>query len=150
MKDLDRTVSMKLPAQVISTNLAKPVEVWTAPYHRKTELTAQVNRAAARRQIRPLTSYPVYSPDRGLWEHRVVRIKDAPPAWRKPLLITVAVLTALGVLGALGYWVISTLATLPLGLFLAAALVVMVMIMRSGRQPSVQVTTHVNTQVRVR
>lgn len=126
------------------------VETHVAPFYSKTELTASVAKLARAGQVRPLTPYPVYSAERGQWEHRVVRLKPAPPRWRKPLLIALIILTGLSILGALGYWLIMSLATLPLGLFLAAALVAIAVILRAGRAPSVHVQTHTSTYVRIK
>jgi hypothetical protein len=146
--DLDRTLKMKLPALVVRSQPRRSVEVATAPYHRKTDLVRAVSRQTQRGEVRPLTPYPVWSAERGRWEHRVVRLKDAPPAWRRPAGITAAVVSGAGTVLALGWWVLATLAAAPLLGFLAAVGVALLVLARAGRRPSVTVTT--TTEVRVR
>lgn len=133
----------KHPAPIVGRRVPMPVETLTAPYYAKTDLVASVHRQSRRGEVRPLNPHPIWSAERQVWEQRVVRVKPRPPAWRKPLLIGLAIATALGSLAGLGYWLMMTLATLPLGLFLGAALIVMCVIMRAGKTTNVYVSQNV-------
>jgi hypothetical protein len=148
MTDLNRMPQTKFPALVVKSQPRRPVEVAIAPYHRKTDLVRAVSRQTQRGEVRPLTPYPVWSAERGQWEHRVIRLKDTPPAWRRPAGIAAAILSGVSTVLALGWWVLASLAAAPLLGFLAAVGVALVVLARAGRRPSVTVTT--TTEVRVK
>jgi hypothetical protein len=151
MTDLERLRRTRHPAQVVGrARPARQVEILTAPYHRKTDLVAAVNRHARRGEVRPLNPHPIYSVERGVWEQRVIRLKPRPPAWRKPLLIGVAILAGVGAFGALAWWVLTSLAALPLGLLCLFAVVALGWILRAGNGTSVRVETHTSVYVKTR
>ena len=140
MNELDRTVIVKRAATVIDT---RPVLTIAAPYHRRADLVAEVKRQARRGEIRPLTARPAYNQRTGDWEQRVVRLREPAPAWIRPAAIISLVLAGAGILTTLLWWVLTSLATTPLALFLLAALGALVVIARSGRKPTVSVTQKV-------
>lgn len=145
MNELDHTLVTKRPA-VVTTYDARPVILMTAPYHRKTDLTATVSRLARRGEVRPLAARPAYNNTTGLWEIQVLRLRPPAPAWIRPAVITGAALVVLAGLLALGWWMLVSLAAAPLALFLLAGLAVLALIARAGRAPTVNVVQ--NVQVR--
>lgn len=145
MNELERTVRMKAPARVVD---ARPVETLTAPYHRKGELVAEVKRMSASGRAIPVDVRPIWYPEKGVWIQRVKRLRPEPPAWRKPALIALAVLASLGTLLALTWWVLASLAALPLFVLCIAAAGALMALLRSGRTPSVTIVN--NNYVKIR
>jgi hypothetical protein len=145
MNELERTTRLKRPAEV-TTYDTRPVIMMAAPYHRKADLAAAVLRQARRGEVRPLQARPSYNSRTGEWEIPVLRLRDPAPAWIKPAVITTGILAGIGTLGALGWWMVTSLATLPLGLFLAAAFAALLLIARSGRTPTVNITQNVTVK----
>lgn len=137
MNELDRTVRMKLPAPVIDT---RPVILMTAPYHRKADLAAAVLRQARRGEVRPYDEGLTWNREEGQWEIRVVRLREPAPAWIRPAIVTTTILAGLSMFILLGWWMMATLAGLPLALFLIVAFGAICAITRAGRQPAVTVT----------
>jgi hypothetical protein len=128
-------------------------EVLAAPYMRKWALMEEANRQAARGQVEIL-SHPRWVSERSQWEITVRRLKDPPPAWRKPVLIGAAVAGLAGGLVAAGWWLLATLAALPGAVLLALILVAFVAFVAkghggsSGKGVDVSVTTTVRVRVR--
>ena len=135
----------KRPATVVDT---RPLAVLSAPYHRKAALIAEVNKLAARGDIRPQRARPGYNTETGQWEIPVLMLRPAPPAWRRPAAIAAGVLAILGSLAGLGWWVISSLLPAPLALFLIAMLAALAVFARMGRTTEVRVVTSSTVRVR--
>ncbi len=145
MYELDRTLIMKQPAEVIRAAVAPPsnVIVMTTPYVRKADLIAAVRKQARRGEVRPLIAGPRYNGERGEWEWPVERLRPAQPAWIRPAAIILAALTVLGSLGGLLAWVLTSLAAAPLALFLLACLGALMFIARVGKRQTVNITNNV-------
>lgn len=145
MNELERTTIMKRPATVVDT---RPVLTITAPYHRKADLATQVSRLTRSGQVRPLSARATYNERTGLWEQRVLQLRPPAPAWIKPAIIAGIVLITLAVLGGLAWWVLVTLTSIALALFLLAALVALAVVTRAGKRQSVTIVN--NNYVRMR
>ena len=145
MYELDRTLIMKQPAEVIRAAVAPPsnVIVMTTPYVRKADLLAAVRKQARRGEVRPLIACPRYNGERGEWEWPVERLRPAPPAWIRPVIILGSALMLLASLAALGWWVFASLAAAPLALFLLACLAALLAVTRAGKQQTVRITNNV-------
>jgi hypothetical protein len=87
------------------------VEILTGDH--RWPLLEQANRMAARGTIRKLQRDPLYNWQTGLYELRVVRLKPEPPAWRRPLLVTLAIVGPIATFVALAWWALASLAVFP-------------------------------------
>jgi len=148
MTSLER-LRNKYPAQVRG-RAPYPMEVLTAPYYAKTDLVASVYRQSRRGEVRPLNPHPVWSAERQVWEQRVVRVKPLPPAWRRPLLIGMAISSGFGIFAGLAWWILTSLAALPLSLLCVFAVAALGWILRAGRGTSVRVEQRTSVYVRTR
>jgi hypothetical protein len=140
MNEIERSLVVRRSATVVDT---RPVLTLTAPYHAKADLVADVSRRARRGEIRPLTARPIYNPDRGLWEHRVIRLEPDHPSWLRPVAITLAVLVLLGVLAGLTWWVLASLAAAPVAVFCLFLLFCLILLARAGKRQTVNITNNV-------
>lgn len=148
MNDLVRG---KRSALIVDTRLTlprRPVITITANYHDRTALIAQVRKMTKRGQVRPLHANPVYSPERGYWEMRVLQLKPPPTAWRKPALVGLSIVGGMSTMFGLGWWVLATLAALPLATLLGAAFVALCAILAAGRTGSVTIVNNITNNVR--
>jgi hypothetical protein len=148
---MNEIVRKKRSALVVDTRLTvprRPILTLTANYHDRHELIAQVRKLAKRGQVRPLHAYPVFSPERGYWEMRVLQLKPPPPAWHRPALITAAAGAGIGTFFALGWWVLTTLAALPLMTLLGFAFIALVALLAAGRTGSVTIINNITNNVR--
>lgn len=143
MNDITRQLQIRNPATVVDT---RPVVTVTAQYHRKADLSREVLRLAQRGQVRPLDARPHWNEREGVWQQRVLQLRPLPPAWRRPLLIGLAVVAALTILLVLVHWVLVTLAALPLGLLCFFALATLMIVMRATK-PN---TIYIQQNVRIR
>jgi len=143
MDDITRQLQIRNPATVVDT---RPVITVTAQYHRKADLSREVLRLAQRGQVRPLDARPCWNERDGVWEQRVLQLRPPPPAWRRPLLIGLAVVVALAVLLMLVRWVLVSLAALPLGLLCFFALAALVTVVRTTKPH----TIYIQQNVRIR
>lgn len=137
----------KRPASAVTYD-ARPVILMTAAYHRKADLIAAVSRQAGRGQVRPLDPRPVYDERTGQWCQRVLQLRPPAPAWIRPAIVLGTVLIVLALLGALAWWVLTTLAGSALALFCLAAFGALVMLTRTGRRQTVSIVN--NNYVRMR
>lgn len=148
---MNEIVRRKRSALVVDTRLSRPrrpILTLTANYHDRNVLTAEVRKLTKRGQVRPLHAYPVFSPERGYWEMRVLQLKPPPPAWRRPALVMGAVVAGIGTFFALGWWVLATLAALPLMTLLGFAFVVLAALTAAGRSGSVTIINNITNNVR--
>ena len=150
MGDIERSLHGKLPARIVDTQPAREVEILTAPYLGRTDLVQAVRRQVGRHEVRPLQGSPTWNLQLQQWEFQVIRIKAAPPAWRRPLLISFGVGAVIAAFVSLGWWVLTSLAALPLGLLCTFAFAAICWIVRSGKSTSVRVETHTSVYVRTR
>lgn len=139
MNEID--LRRKWPAT--ATYDTRPVILMSASYVRKADLIAEVHRQARRGEVRPMNGGPSYNNRTGEWEIWVVRLRDPAPAWIRPAAITSGILAALGILVALGWWVLATVSAGPLLAFLAAAGIALAGIARAGRPRTVNITQNV-------
>ena len=144
MNELEWTVRAKRPAPVISDT--RPVVLMTAPYHRKADLTREVNRLARRGEVRPQRASSTWNADDGVWQMPVLMLKPPPPAWRRPVAVIAGVIAVLGSVIGLACWVLTSLAAAPLALFLAGVFFGMVVLMRLGKGPNVTINQNVNVR----
>lgn len=140
MRQLERTLRTKAPARVIDT---RPVLILRAPYHDRSRLVAAVQAGSKRGEIVPLQARPTFNNDIGRWEFPVRELRPPAPAWHRPATIATAVLSILGALLGLGWWVIASLAAAPLALFLIAVLFGVMVLVRASRPRSVTVVQNV-------
>lgn len=124
-----------------------------APYTQRAALMALIKRQEDRGLVRRLGRTAQWSHAAQRWEIPVQYLKPAPPAWRRPALITAAVvLPVSGVVGLI-WWALHTLAA-TIGLAaLAGVLVLFVAGLLGGvgrRGADVTVQTITTTRVRVR
>lgn len=142
---MNQELARKRPATVVDT---RPVDVYAAAYHQKADLSREVLRQARRGRVRPLDARPRWNDVTGRWEQRVLTLKPAPPAWRMPLLVAAGAALVVAALMLLGWLVWVTLA--PFALMMLGFLLIgtLVMLVKAGRRPMVDVTT--TTTVRVR
>lgn len=140
MSEMEPAISRKLPARIVDTR--HPTLILTAAYHQKAALLAEVRRMSAAGRVRVVDVRPVWSPTTGRWEQRVVQLRPEPPAWRRPLLIGAGISAAFGAMIVLVWWLLASLAALPLGVICVAAAVALGVAMRSGRQATVTITQH--------
>lgn len=141
MRELEPTVIMKRPATVVD---ARPVLTITAPYLRKANLTAEVNRQVRRGEVRPIDARARWNEQTGQWEQRVYRLREPPPGWLRPLGMVVLALSVLGLLVTLAWWVLTSLAAAPLALFLLAALAALMVLVRTGKRQTVTIINNVS------
>lgn len=147
MNKIEPILAGKRPATV-TTYDARPVLTLTAPYHRKADLVAIVNRQAARGEIRPIDARATWNERAGFWEQRVLRLRPPAPAWIKPAIILGTALTVLVGLLALAWWVLTSLAMVPLVLLLVGAGAVLMGLTRAGKRQTVTIVN--NNYVRMR
>lgn len=148
---MNNEIARKQPATVVDTRTHLTM---TSGYLQRAQLVQKVRREVMTGRVRPIDARPIWNEHVGQWEQRVIQLKPPPPAWRKPLLIALGAASVLGILFALAWWVLASLAALPLGALCVAAVVVLAMMMRAGRSGGVSVVTstsvNVTTSVRVR
>lgn len=143
MHHLEPAIRHKRPARVVDT---RPIYAMRAAYHDKSRLVAAVNAASRRGEIAPMQERPTFNNEIGRWEIYVREIKPPAPAWHRPVMIFGALAAILGSLAGLGWWVVTTLAAIPLGLFLAGMLFGMILLIRMGRGPSVTINNNVSVR----
>lgn len=150
MDDITRQLGMRRPATVVRSAIVdtRPRLLMTAPYHRKADLSRAVLRQAQRGQVRPLDARPRWNDVSGQWEQRVLQLRPPAPAWIRPTVWAGVALMTAASLFALVWWVLATLAALPLGMLCAAAAAALWVAVRVGRPVSVRVTQSVDVRVR--
>lgn len=141
MRELEPTVIMKRSATVVDS---RPVLTLTAPYLRKADLIAEVNRQVRRGEVRPIDARARWNDQAGLWEQRVYRLREPSPNWLRSTVMIVLALSVLGLLVALARWVLISLAAAPLALFLLAALAALMVLVRAGKRQTVTIINNVS------
>lgn len=134
----------KRPATIVDT---RQVTI-TAAYHQKAALAREVMKQAQRGRIRPIDPRPTWNQQSFSWEQRVIQLRPEPPAWRGALLFLAALLFGCVVILALAWWVLASLAALPLGALCVAAVVALAVALRAGRSPSVTVISSTTVKIR--
>lgn len=120
--------------------------VMSAPRYGAQALRATALNLHRRGEIQIVSRKPIWNERADHWEIEYRRLKPMKPRWRKPLLISLAILVPLGILGASLYWLAMTLAAVPLGTFLGVVFLGFVALLILGRSSS----TFVDVLVRVR
>lgn len=140
MDDLThRELAGRRPAEVIPHK-----RIMVAPRHGRHQMIAAARKAAERGEIRILASRATWSEQWEQWELPVQQLYRRPvPWWRTRWFAICAVLSVLGSLAGLGYWVLSSLAAAPLALFCVAVIFGLAALLRAGRRPRVIVTQRV-------
>lgn len=145
MHELEPTVARKHPATVVAT---RPVLTLTAPYLRRADLTAEINRQVRRGEVRPIDARPYWNDRTGQWEQRVYQLRPRRPLWVRPIAIATAALSVLGILAVLLIWVVTSLAAAPLALFLLGALSALMVLTRAGKRQTVTIINNNNVSQR--
>lgn len=143
MGEISRELYLRHPAQVVQRQ-----EIMEAPAHARYALINQVGRLEQRGQVRRLSRAPLWNEALGVWEMPVRRLTVAQPSpWPRRLTWIAIALVMLAVLLALGWWLLTSLAAVPLAGFCLAVLAGLLLVVRAGR-PRVTVTTTVRTEIR--
>jgi hypothetical protein len=140
VNDLPRELRLHRPAEVVHRTAIPNREIFIAPRHARHQLVAQTRKLEARGDLRILASGPRWSDAYGQWELPVQWLRLAPPWWRRKAFIATAIVSVLGSLAGIGYWVLTSLAAMPLALFCGSVFFGLVILVRLGRRPHVKVT----------
>lgn len=119
----------------------------TAGYQQYWILIDAVNRMERRGEIRRVQRKPHWDDDAGQWGITVHRIKAAPPAWRKPLIIGLVLFAVVAGFLAAAWWALISMAAsaglLLLGLVLIAFVGFVAATGRTGGRRATQVSVNV-------
>lgn len=135
MGDMTRELRLKTPATVVHPDDA----YWTAGRLSRHQMVAGARRAEAQGRLR-IMGRPHWDETWQEWRLPVRVLRHRTPWYRSRWFIASAAFSVLGLLFAIGWWVLTSLAAFPLALLCAGAFAGLALLVRIGRRPSVRVT----------
>lgn len=115
---MQRDLARKRPAQIVAAQTAvTTMHTEVQEHHDRWALLCDVRNQERRGYVRALSKGPVFNFTMGVWEMRVVRIKQPKPAWLQVLVPAALVFVPIAVFtGAIWWFLLSLTATALIGL----------------------------------
>ena len=142
MSTPDKTLVMRPGALVVRTPAAapaRPTRVYSAGYHQKHVLMADIARMEQAGEIERLRRKPLWNQDVQLWEIPVRVLREPRrrmSARRKAAIVAGIVIAFLAGMFAAGWWLLTALNTAAFLTFAGAVLAGLVLLMLAGRRSS--------------